>query len=704
MRVSAKRPWHHFVALAIVVGCAVTMRAQQSPKELFERARLAEESSRNLDRAIEMYQQVVQQAPSDRALAAAAQLRIALVRERQGRPDADAAYRRVLRDFPDQQEVASAARARLASAEAAARPLQATQHLLFQQTQMSMHDMTPDGRLMVGVTGNQPTGFSIVLRDTVTGQQQVLVRDSRMSPGSSMSDDGRWVVYSWWEEKTGAEVRLIATQAGSSPTTLLTGVQQARVNVVDWAPDGRSVLVQIRKLENPARPAEFTATQLAWLSLESKGIRTIQSFQPWQAVGTAKVSPDGRYVVFAMAPHADMKDRYLYVIDADGQSLTPIVAAAGSSQSPVWTADGTGVLFVNEQGLSVISVRDGQPAGEPRAIARGFGGGLLGMTTAGSLYAIRVNGAGAHSFAVSRRIPAPDKPVVFAGFSGSWSQGDSIAYIKPTLRGVDLVDLIVRNLATGQERTYQRAGLGLQSPRWLPDGSGVVVVVNDSSESQGRAAFHMVDIKSGEFRRLFDKDTSTHVRSGVGALSPDGKTLYLTARSRSGSEAARIVAIDLATGDERVVTSFEAGSQVGLAVSPNGATLAVETSDAATNDARIFTVSVDGSARREVASEFRSGAFDMMRWTPDGRSLLFIAHDERKKWRLMRVPADGGPMEFDGLSQEALALLLPDVVLAPGITSMDVSPDGSRVILGTWRIATIEVWSMDNVAALIGAR
>src|SRR3989442_15620122 len=59
--------------------------AQQNPRELFERARMLDESNQNLGEAIKLYSQVVSQANEQRALAARAQLRIGILYERLGR-------------------------------------------------------------------------------------------------------------------------------------------------------------------------------------------------------------------------------------------------------------------------------------------------------------------------------------------------------------------------------------------------------------------------------------------------------------------------------------------------------------------------------------------------------------------------------------------------------------------------------------------
>src|SRR2546428_2301300 len=88
--------------------------AQQNPREIFERARMLDESNQNLAEAIKLYSQVVSQSNEQRALAARAQYRIGVLYERLGRKaEAQRAYQAVVKQYGDQSDVASRARAKL---------------------------------------------------------------------------------------------------------------------------------------------------------------------------------------------------------------------------------------------------------------------------------------------------------------------------------------------------------------------------------------------------------------------------------------------------------------------------------------------------------------------------------------------------------------------------------------------------------------
>jgi hypothetical protein len=60
------------VGIVVALGSLLAISAlpQQNPRELFERARMLDESNQNLTEAIKLYRQVVTQAKDQRALAA----------------------------------------------------------------------------------------------------------------------------------------------------------------------------------------------------------------------------------------------------------------------------------------------------------------------------------------------------------------------------------------------------------------------------------------------------------------------------------------------------------------------------------------------------------------------------------------------------------------------------------------------------------
>jgi DNA-binding beta-propeller fold protein YncE len=88
--------------------------AQQNPRDLYQRARMLDDSSRNLMKAIRLYSQFISLEKNNRALVAEAQYRIGVLYNRIGRKqDAQRAFKTVVTQYPDQTPIAERARSRL---------------------------------------------------------------------------------------------------------------------------------------------------------------------------------------------------------------------------------------------------------------------------------------------------------------------------------------------------------------------------------------------------------------------------------------------------------------------------------------------------------------------------------------------------------------------------------------------------------------
>ena len=308
------------------------------------------------------------------------------------------------------------------------------------------------------------------------------------------------------------------------------------------------------------------------------------------------MSPDGRFVAYATEPREGSTDHYVYVFDTVSLRETAIVTAAGSREAPVWTADGGHLLYEEGAALKSVAVHDGQPAGEPRILHNGFNGMAIGVTATGTFHYSNNTGGGNYHFILPRTPSVAERPLTFAGLGSSWSpDGRQVAFVRGN--AMASAQLVIRDVESGEERSYPRQGLS-ESPRWLPDGKSVIVVATDRVGGSQRAGFYKVDLSTGQEVRLFDRDANGRSRTGVASLSPDGKTLYLGVHANQDAPVTGIVAVDLATGEERQVVTFtsaDRSNDLGIAVSPDGNTLAVTAWTKAYATARLFTVATNGS-------------------------------------------------------------------------------------------------------------
>jgi ankyrin repeat protein len=102
-----KKFWAYLLCLAFAM--ALSSSAAEGPADLLQKGLFEEEANHNLDSAIKAYQSVIQQTDEQRKLGATAIFRLGECYRKLGQTnDAVAQYRRVLKEFPDQQQLTQA--------------------------------------------------------------------------------------------------------------------------------------------------------------------------------------------------------------------------------------------------------------------------------------------------------------------------------------------------------------------------------------------------------------------------------------------------------------------------------------------------------------------------------------------------------------------------------------------------------------------
>src|SRR2546425_6877600 len=269
------------ITIATLLFAASTF-AQQNPRELFERARMLDESNQNLSEAIKLYSQVVSQSNEQRALAARAQYRIGVLYERLGRKaEAQRAFQAVVRQYADQPE-ASRARAKLpasAKVNVAAKNRAATSESsaptvrqLWAGSDVDTEGApSPDGRYLSFADEDRTNNLAI--RELINGQVRMLTNDGKPNWDdgcyeSIWSPDGKQIVYGWLtkdnEEKYHAEaieLRIINTD-GSGKRILYPVNGPIYTWPFDWSPDGKYILAGLQTDNHAEWPDALTKKKL----------------------------------------------------------------------------------------------------------------------------------------------------------------------------------------------------------------------------------------------------------------------------------------------------------------------------------------------------------------------------------------------------------------------------------------------------------
>jgi Tol biopolymer transport system component len=655
---------------------------------------------------------------TDRAVAARALLYLAHAQERQGKERARATYERIARDFGDQRDIAAQARERLAALNGPA----AGQTALTARQLWTGKDIggtvpveiapTADGRSLLFIDWYTS---DIGLRDMGTGEIKRLgFKKSWAESGdfpqfALYSPDQRQIAYTWHAADDGNyyDFRVISTQPGAKPRELIKHPELIYFKPFAWSSDARSILTLIWKKDG--------TTQIAWVSAADGSFKTVKSLE-WRQPETVSLSPDGRYIAYDVLERKDDADRDIFILTADGSSETAAVKNPGIDDNPVWTPDGSHLIFTSNRsrnfGLYALAVRGGKAEGAPKLLKADVGRITLhGFARTGALYYLQPTGeqnvyrAELDTAGNVRTAPVPLASTYTAmnGMPALSPDGKQIAYLStgtlfvpPGLLGggggAGVSRIIVKSLESGVEKAFSTDLNLREAPVWFADGRGLLL--NALRPAGTGRAFHKLDLDSGRITLAFDPGKCCMGRSM--ALSRDGETLYTIGQERdTGMES--VLAVSIATGQVRTIYKTDGASphpqMYALALSPDGRMLAAMTNNPPPEPfAGVLLMGTDGSGVRTLYKAHGDlRAFSGVTWSSDGKQVLFVhtGDQHRPGTELWRIAVSGGEPS-------------PTGIRGPQLREIQSGPNGTLAYTdGLPKQA--ELWAMDNLLPLLKA-
>lgn len=473
--------------------------------------------------------------------------------------------------------------------------------------------------------------------------------DTLVSP--VMSPPGTRVAYAVSTAAGGWEVRL-ANADGTWPNVIVPRQTAYKPVPLDWSRDEQNILCRLDQRDGTA--------DLVLVPTSGGPPRLLHTFAK-EAPSNARLSPNGRFVVYRLRSDSQPPREDLFVIGVDGSP--PRLLVAGEAESsypydrvPAWTADGNGVLFLREstkvresQDAWMLSVVDGAPQGDPFPVLTNLGPpSAMGLTDDGALYYFVSSGSSeayTASIDLTGDIVRGEPSRISATNIGRhrapvWSpDGASIAFYTDVPHPVPgfrpTVTLTVRDLATGAERALTPRGLRLDSyaPRWTADAGSVIVRAVDLASQ--RAGLFRVDVRTSDTAIVVWTDQNPPYFQ----CSPDGRDLFY-------ADARGIVAHALSGGDERVAVARGARSSVErFGLSPDGRAVAfVGRTGVQGRETVTLEVQTLGGTPRELLRVQAPNDLRFQLWTPDGQDILFTRWTGRitPSFPVWRIAAKGG--------------------------------------------------------------
>ncbi|HEU5219623.1 MAG TPA: S9 family peptidase [Gemmatimonadales bacterium] len=241
-----------------------------------------------------------------------------------------------------------------------------------------------------------------------------------------------------------------------------------------------------------------------------------------------QISPDGKRIVFARSGYDIMKDDQrstLWIVNADGADLRPLLASGRDARAPRWSPDGTKLLYLSStDGHSELFVRWMDTGQETNLTRLAESPGGMAWSPDGSWIAFTMF------------VPDPPRPLAelpTAPPGANW--GPAIKFIE----GVNYRADGAGYLPTGHRHIFllpaeggtPRALTGGPyddgAPRWAPDGRALIFSADRSANADYNAVeseVYEVAVADGSVKTL------TH-RKGPDAspaISPDGRLIAYT--------------------------------------------------------------------------------------------------------------------------------------------------------------------------------
>ena len=322
--------------------------------------------------------------------------------------------------------------------------------------------MSPDGRYLSFT--NYETG-DLGLRDLIAGTTRFLTntggweKSGDYTARSVISPDGKRIVYHWFlQKKNRNELRVVSLDGTESPRTVYPTDKGSADYILPWGwtPDGKRV-VAVREL------ADHT-NQMLMVSIDGRSPIVIKSLG-WQYAPPA-ISPDGRFVAYALPTDPKTGARDIFVLATDGSQETAVVQGATDDFSPQWSPDGGSLLFFSNRtgtnSLWSIPVGDGKVKGAASVVKADTGNiKPLGIASNGAYYYISPGAGGPDIYTVEldAEMKAARKPVLLAErfvnhnrYPMPSPDGKRLAYYSNRPENKDM--LVIRTLETGEERDF----------------------------------------------------------------------------------------------------------------------------------------------------------------------------------------------------------------------------------------------------------
>ena len=718
------------VILIIFLGMSLSIvgisQKTEDPGVLLRSAIEKEEVDGELQKAIDLYQKIIEKFSGNKAIAAQAQLRIGICFEKLGQKSANLAqdaFQKVLDNYPSQSDAVRIARERLS-------------RLILIAEKVSK---TPPEPKFTKINIPTELGWSVKL--SPNGKELALVSDKKLwkMPLSgnlgqdisgtpvqintegvevewsalSWSQDGKWIAFND-NPKLDDKGNVIENQSiyvvssdGGKPK-----------KVIENFRDMRTINYRI-SLSTNGNNLAFSSVEKNKQHIFSTSVDNVVPRQIVEMEAREPVfSPDGKYIAFVKDKNKGIGegDLGLWVVSAKG-GIPYKLADAGKASSPVWSADGKMIAFLDySQGklIHIIPVSgNGKPTGKVISIDAPEGTQevrlLAGWTPDNKIGALLVSKQefGLYTLPSGGGQAAKILHDCYA-LQPRWSRdGSHIYYVATPEEGErrSYRKFLASVSANGGKGTPLQTNIegnsvkqfGFQSGnRVSPDGKWIVTSTW-TPEDTNTINVHWPTSKI--WKVSVDGEDAIQITNTPGNFtdkspcwSADGKKIaFIQTELIKGKMDffgdSRVYIIDSNGGEPELLDPNPCDFANNLIWSPDGKMIAYLTTEKEKPQAAVIKIIEVGSRNIKTIGDIPNISINTeLVWSPDSKRIAFDDADGK----VIKI------MNLDDGSIEDIETGLVDV----SIFHLDWSPDGKRFVFAGWKGGKAEFWFMENFLPL----
>jgi Tol biopolymer transport system component len=616
--------------------CVSVFLLSQSASALFEQGLFKENAEGDLSGAIAIFNRIVEDKAADPSIRAKAQLHIGMCYEKLGLREAQAAYQKVIENYPRQHEEVNAAKERISQL---ARVLvTAPGKPKFRKIQIPANPgngvLSPDGKRLAfasegsiwvvpipGKVDPNIAGIPVRLTEPI----------GATNSGNTLawSGDGKWIAFNTSRSTPtdSNSIFVVPSAGGEVKEIAIQPVGNAGNRRLSLSPDGKTLAFS---------DEQGTCT----ISVDGGRAKYLtDNSYPW---GDAAFSPDGTRLAYVNSSRMENGDESnVWVVDSLGGSPVKLRTMSGIVRGPTWSPDGTMIAFIydpkptqaNDRKICVTPVKE---------------------SLSGSINSLEI-----------------ELPLEPNFISAGWTSQNTIGLLlgNPNFDAIYTVPS-----AGGRASQVSPAGLSINHPKWSPEGKRIFF--------RGYGIFSIPSDGGSVATVLANREELYEATSGGGNdVSPDGKKLVFSGArimGRSGDKD-RHVEVNIYTilvegGQPTQITAFPwdpknpwAGQARFPCWSPDGKRIAFirdHINEKGNHVIDIFAVPSTGGEPRQITSESHRTAWAGIDWSPDGRHIAYFSQDKT----VNLLPVDGGPVKT-----------LAKVEDINGHMELSWSPDGKKI-------------------------